>query len=192
MRILVVSPYPASIIPAFTPGDQVEYRTNFDQNDTQPTFDWVVLYGCREIITPAWVQLFHKRIINIHISLLPYNRGADPNFWSWYDKTPCGASIHEVDDGIDTGPVYAQVALALDPDANTLKTSYEALQSLGSAMFSAVWPQIRLGRMKAVAQTQEVGTSHTAAQRRKIFEEHGLSYNAPLRTIIELGEKSRA
>ncbi|MCL0081308.1 hypothetical protein M1N64_03665 [Peptococcaceae bacterium] len=46
---------------------------------------------------------FQGRAINLHISFLPWNRGADPNFWSFIENAPVGVSIHYLDEGIDTG-----------------------------------------------------------------------------------------
>ena len=54
-------------------------------------------------------------IVNLHISYLPWNRGAHPNFWSFFDATPTGVSIHLIDKGIDTGPIIVQKKVKLDP-----------------------------------------------------------------------------
>ena len=38
----------------------------------------------------------------MHISYLPFNRGAHPNYWSFKDNSPKGVTIHFIDNGIDT------------------------------------------------------------------------------------------
>ena len=70
--------------------------------------DFIVSYGYRYILPYEVLRHFSGRAINLHISLLPYNRGADPNFWSFVDNTPKGVSIHYMDTGLDTGKVITQ------------------------------------------------------------------------------------
>jgi len=54
--------------------------------------DFIISYGYRHIITPDIIDAMSDkvrgdRIINLHISYLPYNRGSDPNLWSWLNDT---------------------------------------------------------------------------------------------------------
>jgi len=44
---------------------------------------------------------------------LPYNKGSHPNFWSFIENSPKGVSIHEIDEGIDTGKLIASKKLLL-------------------------------------------------------------------------------
>ena len=44
----------------------------------------------------------------MHTSYLPFNRGSHPNFWSFAENSPKGVTIHEIDEGIDTGPIIYQ------------------------------------------------------------------------------------
>lgn len=48
------------------------------------------------------------RCVNIHPGYLPYNRGMFPHVWSIINGLPAGATIHEMDKGIDTGPILAR------------------------------------------------------------------------------------
>ena len=122
----------------------------------------LVSHGYRHIVRPAVLRLFPRRAVNIHISYLPWNRGADPNFWSWLNDTPKGATIHLLDEGVDTGPIIAQRAIVMDADVETLCTSYVKLQSLALALFVDVWPCIADGTFYATPQTGPA-TSHRMA-----------------------------
>lgn len=51
---------------------------------------------------------FDGNLINLHPSLLPIGRGADPVFWSIIEGNPQGASIHRIDRHIDTGEILVQ------------------------------------------------------------------------------------
>ena len=66
-------------------------------------FEFIISYGYRHIISINIIRFMGNKIINLHVSFLPYNRGADPNFWSFIEKSPKGVSIHLIDKGIDTG-----------------------------------------------------------------------------------------
>jgi len=71
-------------------------------------FLFVVSYGYRYIITKDILDEFPDRAINLHIAYLPWNRGADPNFWSFVYGTPKGVTIHYLNEGVDTGDIIVQ------------------------------------------------------------------------------------
>lgn len=119
-----------------------------------PEADWLVSYGYRHILKP---DVLTVPAINIHMSVLPWNRGAHPNFWSWLDHTPKGVSIHRIDHGIDTGPVIAQRHVRFGY-GETLRSSYERLRRASVDLFSKEWPWIR--RSWCVATPQGEGTAH--------------------------------
>lgn len=62
-----------------------------------------------------WPRILKARILsipsmgwlNFHPSLLPNNRGKNPNFWCLADTTPCGVSLHFIDEGGTGHPVAA-------------------------------------------------------------------------------------
>ena len=61
-------------------------------------------------------------IINLHLSYLPFNRGAHPNFWSFYENTPSGVSIHLIDAGIDSGPILFQKEIKFKNEITFIQT----------------------------------------------------------------------
>jgi methionyl-tRNA formyltransferase len=67
--------------------------------------DFILSFGFRKIISENIIKKIKKPIFNIHLSYLPFNRGAHPNFWSFIENTPAGISIHKIDEGIDTGNI---------------------------------------------------------------------------------------
>lgn len=104
--------------------------------------DFVVSYGYRYIIQADVLNFMKGRIINMHISYLPWNRGADPNLWSFLEDTPKGVTIHYVDEGIDTGDIIAQRELFFEPDRHTLSTTYSQLHKEMISLFKETWPLI--------------------------------------------------
>ena len=101
----------------------------------------VVSYGYRHKISPEILRAFPQKIINLHISFLPWNRGADPNPWSFLEDSPKGVSIHLMDQGIDTGPLLVQKPVPWFPD-DTLRTTYHRLSETIEKLCRESWPEI--------------------------------------------------
>jgi len=90
-------------------------------------YDVVISYGYRHILKKETINSSSAPIINLHISYLPWNRGAHPNFWSFYDATPSGVSIHLIDEGIDTGPIIYQKYVNFNLKEKTFSQTYKRL-----------------------------------------------------------------
>jgi len=77
--------------------------------------DLVVLAGFMRILGPAFVGRFAGRTINTHPALLPSFPGAHGVRDALaYGVKVTGATVHVVDDGVDTGPIIAQVAVPVE------------------------------------------------------------------------------
>jgi methionyl-tRNA formyltransferase len=76
--------------------------------------DVVLVFGTGILRDPL-LSTFEGRIINIHLGLSPYYRGAGTNFWPLVNREPelVGATIHYIDAGIDTGPILAHARPAI-------------------------------------------------------------------------------
>lgn len=90
-------------------------------------YDWIVSYGYRHILSDNLIKASKNPIINLHISYLPWNRGASPNYFSWKDSTTKGVTIHQIDKGIDTGDIYIQKQINFSGE-ETLSESYNILK----------------------------------------------------------------
>lgn len=89
-------------------GCEVHYtKEKITEHDcTADNFDLVISFNYRHIIKKAVLDTIECPIINLHVSYLPYNKGAHPYFWSFFDNTPSGVTIHLIDAGIDTGSIH--------------------------------------------------------------------------------------
>lgn len=123
------------------------------------TIDVAVSYRFRHIIEKSLIDYLNGKIINLHISLLPWNRGADPNLWSFLENTPKGVSIHYVDEGLDTGDIIAQRGVRFDVGSETLASTYEILNSEILELFKIQWPLIMRGECSRKKQAPG-GTYH--------------------------------
>ena len=122
------------------------------------SYDWVISYGYRHILKKQHIKSAKNPIINLHISFLPYNRGADPNYWSWVEDTPKGVTIHEIDEGIDTGDIIIQKQVNFN-DNETLSSSYNKLKNEIETLFINSFDDIFKGNLKAIKQKGK-GTIH--------------------------------
>jgi hypothetical protein len=66
-------------------------------------------------------------IVNIHLSYLPWNKGAHPNFWAHWDGTPSGVTIHKINEGLDTGNIIFQKIIKFEKNENTFALTYNKL-----------------------------------------------------------------
>ena len=85
--------------------------------------DMVCLAGYMRIITPAFVEAFPNRILNVHPSLLPAFAGLDAQHQAFeYGAKVAGCTVHFVDEAVDHGVIILQKTVAvLDEDtAETL------------------------------------------------------------------------
>jgi formyltetrahydrofolate deformylase len=77
--------------------------------------DVVVLARYMQILTPAIVNPYAGRIINIHPSLLPYFPGANPYRRAWEDGVRVtGCTAHFVTEELDAGPIILQDVFHID------------------------------------------------------------------------------
>ena len=89
--------------------------------DHQP--DLVVLAGFMKLVGPAFLALFGGRTVNTHPSLLPSFPGTKaPQDALDLGVKVTGATLFVVDEGVDTGPILAQVPVPVldEDDAQTL------------------------------------------------------------------------
>jgi phosphoribosylglycinamide formyltransferase-1 len=72
--------------------------------------------GFMRILSPAYVRAFAGRALNIHPSLLPAFPGLHAQRQALdYGAKVAGATVHFVDEGVDTGPIVLQAAVPVEP-----------------------------------------------------------------------------
>jgi len=143
MKILYLGPYSPLVDFLKTKGDLTT-----TENKTSPEFlsqfKWIFSYGYRHILTHNHIKSSQNPIINLHISYLPWNRGSNPNYWSWVNNTIKGVTIHYVDEGIDTGDIVLQKEVKFNSD-ETLFTSYNKLKKEIEKLFITNFENITKG-----------------------------------------------
>ena len=87
----------------------------------------IISYNYSFLIPESVISLVEGKIINMHISFLPWNKGSDPNFWSFIENTPKGVTIHRLSAGLDQGAILLQKRMFFDEDIETFRSTYEKL-----------------------------------------------------------------
>ena len=119
--------------------------------------EFIISYNYSHIIKQEVILLFPHKIINLHTSMLPWNKGASPNIWSFLEGTPSGVTIHEVDAGLDTGDILLQREIIFNYKTDTLKSSYKKSHVLINELFRDNWVELKNGLIKPKPQS---GTKH--------------------------------
>lgn len=124
--------------------------------------------GVTTIVLAWWPKIVHKinklglNVINTHPSFLPYNRGKYPYYWAIMDGTPFGATIHRVDDGIDTGDILWRKEAKLDP-TDTGETAYnKAVEAMHDLLYEHLEDIARERLPVGIKQNPHVATAHMA------------------------------
>lgn len=114
---------PTEVIRSQDYKNRIEFDREIARNIELYLAELVVLAGYMKLFQPPFVRQYHNRIINIHPSLLPAFPGANavPDTLAYGVKV-AGVTVHFVDEGVDTGPIIAQVSVPVfdDDDEETL------------------------------------------------------------------------
>jgi phosphoribosylglycinamide formyltransferase-1 len=90
----------------------------------------VVLAGFMQLLTAPFLERFPGRILNVHPSLLPAFPGAHAvEDALTHGVKVTGATVHFVDEGIDTGPIVLQEAVEVR-DGDTTEALHARIQAV--------------------------------------------------------------
>ncbi len=145
--------------------------------------DLILSYGYRHILASDIIDKFPHRIINMHISYLPWNRGADCNLWSFLDDTEKGVSIHHMDAGLDTGKLIVQRHVK-PTDYDTLRTSYQRLKDAVENLLIENWAEIRLCKLIGKVQAG-VGSYHRSSDKNAVQHFLDDGWDTPVKNLRE-------
>ena len=86
---------------------------------------------------------------NIHKSLLPMNKGANPVFWTILLNKKAGISIHRMNSKIDSGDIVMQKKINYII-SDTAKSLYEKLEIHQFLLFKNFWNKIKKGEIRKI------------------------------------------
>ncbi|RME61004.1 MAG: phosphoribosylglycinamide formyltransferase [Candidatus Dadabacteria bacterium] len=121
----------------------------------------IALAGFMQILEPYFVQEFFGSLVNIHPSLLPKYPGLNTHKRVleagdvWH-----GATVHFVDEGVDTGPIIAQKKIKVLPTDTEEKLASRVLKNVEHTLYPWVMNWLAQKKIflkqKKVCYTEEV------------------------------------
>lgn len=137
----------------------------------------VVAFG--QLLPPAVLATARLGFVNLHFSLLPRWRGAAPVERAVLaGDTETGVCVMAIDEGMDTGAVYARVATPIDPD-ETAGELGARLVALGTPLLVEV-----LGGLADRTPVAQAGEPTHAAK--LTVDEFRLDWSQPAATLARL------
>jgi len=155
---------------------------NLDEwlRERTPDVALVMAYG--RILPPAVLAAPRRGCMNLHASLLPRWRGAAPINWSIiHGDHETGICLMQMDEGLDTGPVYARRAIAIADDETAGELS-ERLASTAADLVRSELSRAVHGWLEAVPQEHEKSTHAPPLER----ADGALNFSKTARDLVNL------
>ena len=153
-------------IPVLTPSRPGDEEFVEQLKRLEPDACPVVAYGA--LIPPRVLKVPPRGWLNVHFSLLPAWRGAAPVAHAILaGDEVTGVTVFELDEGLDTGPVYGVTTTGIGP-GETAGELLERLASDGARLLTTVLDGIEDGRLRPEPQPP-----HGATLAPKLHKEDG-------------------
>jgi len=115
--------------------------------------DLLILIGYMRILSPWFVNKYHRKIVNVHNALMPKFSG--PGFFGTNvheqvlkaGESETGCTIHFVEEGVDTGEIIAQKKIEVSP-GETVESLKEKVQALEKKLYPEVIRKFAAGEIK--------------------------------------------
>ena len=141
-------------------------------------FDLFITIGYGVILPDNLLNLPLHGFLNLHFSLLPAYRGAAPVQRALENgELESGVTVFKLDKGLDTGPIYSQGKLAIEPTWRSFELLKE-LSELGVGVIKEAINKIGLG----VEPLPQVGPTSYAAKISKI--EAKIDFDLPAHIVL--------
>jgi phosphoribosylglycinamide formyltransferase 1 len=110
--------------------------------------DLVCLAGYMRLLSPVLLRGYPGRVLNVHPSLLPSFPGLEAQRQAWeHGVKVSGATVHLVDEGLDTGPIVVQEAVAVS-DRDTPKTLAARILEVEHRLYPEAVRRVLSGRLE--------------------------------------------
>ena len=125
----------------------------------RPDFICVSCFSQR--IPRAIIDIPRLGCLNLHPSLLPANRGPVPLFWTFREgNAQTGATIHLMDEGMDTGAILAQRVIPIPDGISYAQLEAQCAFQGGALLAHTVWELFR-GHALRVPQDESKSSYHS-------------------------------
>lgn len=106
------------------------------------------------ILPPSILEVPRLGCVNLHPAPLPEYRGTNVIQWTLINgESHTGMTLHQMDEGIDTGPILAQSKSAIGPEDDFLSLMKRS-KSDGEMLLAQAWPRVTRGELEATPQDE--------------------------------------
>ena len=138
--------------------------------------DLVLTIGYGVLLPENILSLPKKGFLNLHFSLLPAYRGAAPAQRALHNgEVTTGVTVFQLDKGMDTGPIFAQESIAINPSWRSFELLNE-LSNLGPDVVKRSFEMIESGK----SSSEQVGNSTYAPKISKAEAKIDFTQDSPL------------
>jgi methionyl-tRNA formyltransferase len=120
--------------------------------------DWLFIIGWSQIANSAVLNTPKIGVLGMHPTLLPTGRGRAAIPWAilkGLDQT--GVTLFKLDEGVDTGPIAAQMVIPLTPQT-TATELYAAVESAHIELIRKVIPTLMAGALTLQKQDETLAS----------------------------------
>ncbi|WP_419912436.1 methionyl-tRNA formyltransferase [Hoeflea sp.] len=116
--------------------------------------DLIVSNYFNQVIRQPMLAIPRVGAINMHPALLPRNRGLSPCFWAMANgDDTTGASVHWVDEDLDTGNIILQATVPIAPGESVISVSQKCSDS-GARLLIDCITKLRTGHVPGAPQDE--------------------------------------
>lgn len=143
--------------------------------------DWIFAVGLSQLMSASMLSLPGKGSIGFHPTALPQGRGRAPIAWLVLEQQNGAATFFLMGEGVDDGPILAQVPFPVGPEDDAASVEAKVLQSEATAL-DALLPTIRLGQVSPRTQDNSRATFYG----RRAPEDGWLDWTQPAAGLLRL------
>ena len=122
--------------------------------------DYIISVHFPYIYPKKVLDIPRQGVLNLHPAYLPFNRGWHTPTWAIFDDTPYGATLHFMDEGLDSGDIISRERLEIRPE-DTADTLYQRALGLEKKLFKESWDDLVGLDYERIEQDLKKGTKHT-------------------------------
>lgn len=120
--------------------------------------DLIISFSCPSVFKSRLMQAAKLGCINLHCSYLPHYAGMLPSFWVLYhEENETGATVHYMDDKIDTGAILNQCRIPIEPGTTMFQLIRKTKAAGGQLMVRTI-EQIMNGDIKPMPNPTKEGS----------------------------------
>lgn len=116
--------------------------------------DFLFVWSYTMLLPESLLSAATRGGVNLHAGSLPDYRGGHVLNWALINgERETAVTLHVIDAGVDTGPVFAERRVPIEPEDDILSVHHKLI-SAGALLLHEWWPRIESGEATAVPQDE--------------------------------------